>query len=729
MKIIKQFLFILLFCMLSFSCENQFEQKKSKPGYGTISFNLNCERTVQENLSDAIFEQFMNIALYSKTADSLQKWEEISAPIKNWSNYEAFSEDANVSIKIGTYDFLLVAFIGDGENNDTKFVSEIKNVQINVTDNETISFSMKITDCGTENGFFEVSFSLGERIGVVNFIKYTLKKVTYTAEGRQTEDYREITFPNEEIEEITEDLLTFHDDLPAGIYDLTARFETNEGEGLYKAGEVAEYSTTISVSENLESNLLEPIIIDKFNPFSRIRYEIPDFINITDYERPQKISVYDELLPEDLPVLQKDGYDFKGWYTSPNPVEETKFTGIPKYSFYDDHYDLYACFEREQQDQQQYLLFSKMEDVTRYNLCMTADLTTEPTLQPIHIGPLQGFTVGGNENFYYMENVGGIGDILNSSDNTWRGALTGYGGNNLVSLYYDYESKIMYGMPESFNYLNFYEKDGDADRDFLSFYQIVADMTPIMDCPKYDFAVNKEALYIAYKNADDIYMDKFDIDKETPPLTCTHYITNEISFYGNEYLNSILTSEDFTITDMICLNENLYIAWKYSPTQGYQTDDGSIEFASFGGIFCMNEDLSRYDLYNIGFIPTEEEERPYTVRNESTGELQPFNYLGADSIDDKNSFFGPTKFIAYESNKLIFADEGVFVSQEDGDNSASFENVNRIVEIDLSNINPDDGTFIDVDANVIKTVSNNVTFETEFQELQVSENCIINKQL
>lgn len=29
MKIIKRFLFILLFCMLSFSCENQFEQKKS----------------------------------------------------------------------------------------------------------------------------------------------------------------------------------------------------------------------------------------------------------------------------------------------------------------------------------------------------------------------------------------------------------------------------------------------------------------------------------------------------------------------------------------------------------------------------------------------------------------------------------------------------------------------------------------------------------------------------
>jgi len=729
MKIIKQFLFILLFCMLSFSCENQFEQKKSKPGYGTISFNLNCERTVQENLSDAIFEQFKNIALYSKTADSLQKWEEISAPIKNWSNYEAFSEDANVSIKIGTYDFLLVAFIGDGKNNDTKFVSEIKNVQINVTDNEPISFSMKITDCGTENGFVEVSFSLGDRTGVVNFIKYTLKKVTYTAEGRQTEDPMEITFPNEEIEEITEDLLTFSAELPAGIYDLTARFETNEGEGSNKCGEVAEYSTTISVSENLESNLLESIIIDKFNPFSRIRYTTPDFINITDYEHPQKISVYDELLPEDLPVLQKDGYDFKGWYTSPNPVEDTKFTGIPKYSFYDSPYDLYACFdELEQQDQQQYLLFSKREDVTGYDLCMTADLTTEPTLQKTHIGPLQGFTVGGNENFYYMMTAENGGDIFNSSDTFWLGDLYS-NDENLVSLYYDYESKIMYGMPESFNYLNFYRKEGDADSEYLSFYQIVADSndTPIRGCSKYDFAVNNEALYIAYKNVF-IYMDKFDINKEASPLTCTHYITNEISFNDNEYLNLILASDDFTITDMICLNENLYIAWKYSPTQGYQTDAGSIEFASFGGIFCMNEDLSSRYLYNIGFIPTEEEERSYTVSNASTGELQPFNYLGADSIDDKNSFFGPTKFIAYESNKLIFADEGVFVSQEDGDSSASFENVNRIVEIDLSNINPD-GTFINVDANVIKTVSNNVTFETEFQKLQISENFIINKQL
>lgn len=721
MKIIKQFLFILLFCMLSFSCENQFEQKKSKPGYGTISFNLNCERTVQENLSDAIFEQFKNIALYSKTADSLQKWEEISAPIKNWSNYEAFSEDANVSIKIGTYDFLLVAFIGDGENNDTKFVSEIKNVQINVTDNEPISFSMKITDCGTENGFVEVSFSLGERIGVVNFIKYTLKKVTYTAEGRQTEDYKEITIPNEEIEEITEDSLTFYDELPAGIYDLTARFETNEGEGSYKSGEVAEYSTTISVSENLESKPLEPIIIDKFNPFSRIKYEIPDFINITDYERPQKFSVYDELLPADLPVLQIDGYDFKGWYTSPNPVEETKFPGIPKYSFYDEQYTLYAYFvELEQQDQQQYLLFSKMEDVTGYNLCMTADLTTEPTLQTIHIGPLQGFTVGGNENFYYMMTAEN-GDIFNSSDNNWTGALTGYGGNNLVSLYYDYESKIMYGMPESFNYLNFYEKDGDADKTYLSFYTYNGNPNSLKsDSTKYDFAVNNETLYIAYKYNNSFYIDKFVLYNIGSSL-CDIIATEEISFIDNDYLNSILTSEYFTITDMICLNENLYIAWKYSPTQGYQTDDGSIEIASFGGIFCINDD---FNLYNIGFIPTEE--RPYTVSNESTGELQPFNYLGADSIDDKNSFFGPTKFIAYESNKLIFADEGVFVSQEDGDNSASFENVNRIVEIDLSNIDTD-GTFIDVAANVIKTVSNNVTFDTEFQELQISENCIINK--
>ncbi len=717
--------------MLSFSCENQFEQKKSKPGYGTISFNLNCERTVQENLSDAIFEQFKNIALYSKTADSLQKWEEISAPIKNWSNYEAFLDDANVSIKIGTYDFLLVAFIGDGKNNDTKFVSEIKNVQINVTDNDPISFSMKITDCGTEKGSVEVSFSLGEsdigeRIEFVNFIKYTLKKVTYTAEGRQTEDYDEITIPNEEIEEITEDSLIFSAELPAGIYDLTARFETDVG-GSYGYGEVAEYSTTISVSENLESKTQDPIEIDKFNPFSAIAYETPDFIDITEYGRPQKISVYDEILPADLPVLQKDGYDFIGWYTSPNPVEDTKFTGIPKYSFYDEIYVLYACFvELGQQDQQQYLLFSKREDVTGYNLCMTADLTTEPTLQPIHIGPLQGFTVGGNENFYYMITAENGGDIFNSSDTSWLGDLYSNDGN-LVSLYYDYESKIMYGMPESFNYLNFYRKEGDADSEYLSFYQIVADSndTPIRGCSKYDFAVNNEALYIAYKNVF-IYVDKFDINKEASPLTCTHYITNEISFYNNEYLNSILASEYFTITDMICLNENLYIAWKYSPTQGYQTDAGSIEFASFGGIFCMNEDLSSHYLYNIGFIPTETEERSYTVSNASTGELEPFNYLGADSIDDKNSFFGPTKFIAYESNKLIFADEGVFVSQEDGDSSASFENVNRIVEIDLSNINSD-GTFIDVYANVIKTVSNNVTFETEFQELQISENCIINK--
>lgn len=722
MKIIKQFLFILLFCMLSFSCENQFEQKKSKPGYGTISFNLNCERTVQENLSDAI-RQFKNIALYSKTADSLQKWEEISAPIKNWSNYEAFLDDANVSIKIGTYDFLLVAFIGDGENNDTKFVSEIKNVQINVTDNEPISFSMKITDCGTEKGFVEVSFSLGERNEDVNFIKYTLKKVTYTAEGRQTKDYKEITIP---YEEITEDSLIFSAELPAGIYDLTARFET-EGGGSYGYGEVAEYSTTISVSENLESKTLEPIRIDNFNPFSGISYVTPDFINITEYERPKKISVYDELLPADLPVLQIDGYDFIGWYTSPNPGEETKFTGIPKYSFYGETYDLHACFvPLEQQDQQQYLLFSKVNN-DQYALCMTADLTTEPTWQAIHIGPLQGFTVGGNENFYYMMTAENGGDIFNSSDTSWLGDLYSNDGN-LVSLYYDYESKIMYGMPESFNYLNFYRKEGDADSEYLSFYQIVADSddTPIRGCSKYDFAVNNEALYIAYKNADDIYMDKFDINKEANPLTCTHYITNEISFYNNEYLNSILASEYFTITDMICLNENLYIAWKYSPPRGYQTDDGSIEFASFGGIFCMNEDLSSLYLYNIGFIPTEGDERSYTVSNVSTGELQPFNYLGADSIDDKNSFFGPTKFIAYESNKLIFADEGVFVSQEDGDSSASFENVNRIVEIDLSNIYTD-GTFIDVDANVIKTVSNNVTFETEFQELKISENCIINK--
>ena len=61
----------------------------------------------------------------------------------------------------------------------------------------------------------------------------------------------------------------------------------------------------------------------------------------------------------------------------------------------------------------------------------------------------------------------------------------------------------------------------------------------------------------------------------------------------------------------------------------------------------MHENEPSLYLYNIGFIPTEEEERTYTVSNESTGELQPFNYLGADSIDDKNSFFGPTKFIAY----------------------------------------------------------------------------------
>ena len=53
-------------------------------------------------------------------------------------------------------------------------------------------------------------------------------------------------------------------------------------------------------------------------------------------------------------------------------------------------------------------------------------------------------------------------------------------------------------------------------------------------------------------------------------------------------------------------------------------------------------------------------------------------YYGPSSENDNNYLFGPTKFIAIKPKKLVFADEGIFV-YNDENNNAKYKNVKKYI--------------------------------------------------
>ena len=674
--------------MLAFSCKNQFNElsNNSTSGYGTIYF-VDSSRTVLETVEK---DDFTKIILYAKKSDSLE-----AQKISEWKSYSDFVQ-STVSVAIGTYDFYLEAFAGNVKFESDEIAAEIKENQ-----KTNVNFVLHLVNRGEGNGNVKITYLFGDHN--VATADFKLSKVEYVDDGKDGKirrlDNVDVSFEgNDENSEGDWNIwggpenpeqknhCIFEKSIPAGQYELTARFESESGDY------VAEYSTSVSVSEGITSS--KEITIENFNPYYAISYTYPDDAEfIADYY-PQIYSIYDEITFR--PLDPKDTYNpFQGWYTEDN----VKLEKISKYERTGD-----LILSAKWHLDSQYMLFSKVyhaeseQDV--YTFAMTSDLSSNVESENVVNSKITDFTIGGGDFYYYISETSDGVFLRKTGDGSFRETISTDTNSSISNyIYWDYEFDKLYvlqiklgGSTPNNNTIEkvlLYDPNSDEEP-FVPFYIPNDDYSDSLikkDNSTYDFAVNNNKLYIGYFNyTQGIRVSEFNIDFENKKI---------------EYQNEILINETTSIgdiniilNDMICMNNNLYLLWNVSSGSGSVSN-----YYSYGNIYCMDEDSNVSSLANLN------DKKSYSFSVEEQTYYS--NYFGPASETDNTSLFGPTKFIAIKPKKLVVADEGVLIYEGD-DEIIKMKNIDRVVELDLD-IN-----------SITPTILHDITFNKEsVEQLQI----------
>lgn len=675
--------------MLAFSCKNQFNElsNNSTSGYGTIYF-VDSSRTVLETVEK---DDFTKIILYAKKSDSLE-----AQKISEWKSYSDFVQ-STVSVAIGTYNFYLEAFA-----EKVKFESDEITAEIKENQKTNVNFVLHLVNRGESNGNVIITYLFGDHnVATADFKLY---KVEYVDDGNggkiRTLNNVDVSSGGNEEKPVGDwkiwggpenpeqkNHCIFEKSIPAGQYELTARFESALGEH----GNVAEYSTSVSVSEGITSS--KEITIENFNPYYAISYTYPDDAEfIADYY-PQIYSMYDEITFS--PLEDKDTYNpFQGWYTEDN-------VKIEKISKYERTGDL-RLFAKWHLDSQ-YMLFSKEyhaesnQDV--YTFAMTSDLSSGVESEDVVNSKITDFTIGGGDFYYYISETRNGVFLRKTGDGSFSETIS-TDTNSLISnyIYWDYEFDKLYvlqiKLDASTSNNNTIEKvllyDPDSDEEpFVTFYATDDYSNSLIkyDYSTYDFAVNNNKLYIGYFNyTRGIWVSEFNIDFEN----------KKIEYQKEILINNTTSIGDINIklNDMICMNNNLYLLWNVSSGSGSVS-----KYYSYGNIYCMDEDSIVSSLANLN------DKKSYSFSVEEQTYYS--NYFGPASETDNTSLFGPTKFIAIKPKKLVVADEGVLIYEGD-DEIIKMKNIDRVVELDLD-IN-----------SITPTILHDITFNKEsVEQLQI----------
>lgn len=684
MNKIKNLLVLIFLGLLCFSCDNSNKQKNPKAGYGTVTFNANCSRTVQEDFKDDAFD---NISLYAKETDSLLNWTDLE-PMIEWDNYSSFN-NAEVPMKVGSYDFYLEASMGD-----VKFESNVlTNVTISEINSNDLFFELKLVNSGDGTGRVIIKYNFAEKN--VNTAKFELNKITYenTDPENPSAEKERITTPvtvNSDdyvINNSTDGDVSYYCDfkktLPAGNYELIARFETSTG-GENGVGEVVEYPTSINVSENIDS-VGEFDLSEYFNPFYRIMYAK----DLGEISAPTRYSMYDEIIKTDFPSLESTkgttNYPFVSWCTDSALTKE--FNGITKYGEYRGNLSLYPKWKLKES---QYLLFDheSVQDLVSliwkdyYKFSMfeenldIAEISDENPLIPEAEFPV----IGGPDFFYYFSEEG----LEKSNDSGVDINLNVDGEHYISSISYDNETDTLYGRCDEYTnngglpptYV--YEKSllckyNEDENIFTPIYEtkLVHGGDSYMGMSN-NFAVHNNKMYFCLKDTYNVKIYIYDgikgydgNDEEIIEIDTSEYV---VATSTNEVTGEITTH--LSINDMMFVDGNLYILW--SCNYGECDETGIIE--SFGGVLCVNEEGIVEKLFG-----------ETTLKTMKLGGERDVYYYGSSTENSTTQLFGPTKFIAIKPKKLVFADEGIFVYVEDPENpeDPKYKNINRVVEIDL----------------------------------------------
>ena len=690
MKKIINFLVFVFLGILSFSCKNQLVEFTK--GYGTVSFG-NVSRTVQEKFKED-FSEFTDFVVYARETDSKSEFSVLNEEV-TLASYEAF-KNASFPLKVGTYDFYLEAFAGNVKFESDEITAEIKENQ-----KTNVNFVLHLVDKGEGNGNVKIKYLFG--VYNVWSADFKLSKVEYVDDGKggkiRTLNNVDVSFEgNDENPEgdwniwgdpdnpEQENYCIFEKSIPAGQYELTARFES---EGDY--GTVAEYSTSVSVSEGITSS--KEITIENFNPYYAISYTYPDYVNFETDDYPLKYSMYDSISVDDLPRLvnfddpTETYYSFEGWYTDVN--FEYPFEGITRYGNMRGDLNLYAkCIIKSK-----YMMFSPCEEASGLTgvYCKMVEDLNNVNFDSIDNFPDTNIVIGGSDIFYYD-------DVATSYEK--NETLTVYNSNisnnqiwqktfeNGVTIYfndicYDQSTDKIYEIyVDSNENLNF-ACINPNDNSFEMF-TIPTGSLSFYSEPK--FVAYGDTLYAVSMSQTDLFIDIFSIDREN------NLITQEDRYTKKDFVDF-----DTEINDIITVDGKLYILWSYFNEFASVFNEDNISkrvIYSYGGVLCLDENGTINELiYN----PTEP--IPVTIPAINTDISEVVNYYGPLTENSNTQLFGPTKFIAIKPKKLVFADEGIFVYNDtDDSDKPKYKNINRVVEIDL-NSNSVTTTLVSVEFN------------------------------
>lgn len=724
MKKIINFLVFVFLGILSFSCKNQLVEFTK--GYGIVSFG-NVSRTVQEEF-DEDFSEFTNFVVYARETDSESEFAVLNEDL-SLNSYEAF-KNASFPLKVGTYDFYLEAFAGE-----VKFESDEITVEIKENQKTNVNFVLHLVNRGEDNGNVKIKYLFGYyNVWSADFklfkVEYvdddkggkirTLKNVNVSSGGNDKNPEGDYIWGDPENPE--QNCCIFKKSIPAGQYELTARFESvSEGYGT-----VAEYSTSVSVSEGITSS--KEITIENFNPYYAISYTYPEYVNFETDDCPLKYSMYDSISVDDLPRLvnfddpTETYYSFEGWYTDEN--FEYPFEGITRYGNMRGDLNLYAKWKLKES---QYLLFDhksvqeqetgEWDDYYKFSMFEENLDIAEISEGNPQIPENYGFPViGGPDFFYYFSDEG----LEKSNDSGVDINLNVDGEQYISSIFYDNETDTLYGRCDEYKYTNngglsptytyVYEesllcKYNEDENIFTPIYEtkLVHGGDSYMGMSDI-FAVHNNKMYFCLKDTDNVKIYIYDgikgYDENDEEI-----IVIETSNFG------VATFAHLSINDMMFVDGNLYILW--SCYHGECDETGIIE--SFGGVLCVNEEGIVERLFGE------------TTLNNSMKidgrDNAPVYYYGPSTENSNTQLFGPTKFIAIKPKKLVFADEGIFVYKDTNDSNPEYKNINRVVEIDLAN-NQIAGEPINTKVSFTKDVEGGIQLYSSYGKIEKAEQTV-----
>ena len=280
-------------------------------------------------------------------------------------------------------------------------------------------------------------------------------------------------------------------------------------------------------------------------------------------------------------------------------------------------------------------------------------------------------------------------------DDTEGGELT------VTSLYYDNVSQTVYGLtkgvsgsgyyfPCFFEY-NQYSTQGVAD--------YIDGNIMLHQSPK-AFVVKDDLLYIP-----DYYNGKLE-------LKC--YYIDEYSAVFNELFTKSKTittlgiNHSIEITDMICIGDDIYILVDdyYNDLSNLYCRGAVIKYdissQSCEDVLGMTSDNLYENTDSTIYFLTSAESDSYNPLYEDENHERPYymqlycpKYYSPENTNS-SSFFGPQKILAYDDSYLYIADSGytyILTNYSQGmgfnDKTISYEPVNRIIKLDIENMNPE----------------------------------------